>query len=224
MKNTNIKLNLAILVLAAWLPATSALAQSTTEVTASLLSQLQNPTPNSSDTFTIRFSALNGGLQIDPTSLWTAAQVENYWTSNARTLLTWTGAVGATTPQYRYYGSDTEDSSRTGAALTPVFSSTPNANNRAYALITNFDTSAFAILDFGFNFANPADGASYPFGAFDNLPINKATSTLWYGNPSGNGAGVIGLVANVPEPSSMSLMLLGATALVALRRLRNKNV
>jgi hypothetical protein len=223
MKNSNLKLNLAILVLAAWLPASSALAQGTTEVTASLLSQLQNPTPNSSDTFTIRFSALNGGLQIDPTSAWTAAQVESYWTSNARTLLTWTGAVGATTPQYRYYGSDSEDESYTGAALASVFSSAANANNQAFALITNSDTTAFAILDFGFDFANPADGAAYPFGAFDTLPINKATSTLWYGNASGNGAGTIGLVANVPEPSSMSLMLFGATALVALRRLR-KNV
>jgi hypothetical protein len=223
MKNSNLKLNLAILVLAAWLPASSALAQSTTEVTASLLSQLQNPTPNSLDTFTIRFSALNGGLQLDPTSGWTASQVDSYWTSNARTLLTWTGAVGATTPQYRYYGSDTEDESNTGAALTSVFSSALNANNRAFALITNFDTSAFAILDFGFDFANPADGAAYPFGAFDTLPINKATSTLWYGNASGAGAGTIALVTSVPEPSSVSLMLFGATALVALRRLR-KNV
>jgi hypothetical protein len=223
MKNSNLKINLAILVLACWLPATSALAQSTTEVTASVLSQLQNPTPNSLDTFTIRFSALNGGLQLDPTSGWTASQVDSYWTSNARTLLTWTGAVGATTPQYRYYGSDSEDESYTGAALTSVFSSAANANNRAYALITNFDTSAFAILDFGFNFANPADGAAYPFGAFDNLPINKATSTLWYGNASGAGAGTIALVTSVPEPSSVSLMLFGATALVALRRLR-KNV
>jgi hypothetical protein len=223
MKNSNLKLNLAILVLAAWLPASSALAQGTTEVTASLLSQLQNPTPNSSDTFTIRFSALNGGLQIDPTSAWTAAQVESYWTSNARTLLTWTGAVGATTPTYRAYGLDTEDENYAGAALATVFSSAANANNQAFALITNSDTTAFAILDFGFDFANPADGAAYPFGAFDILPINKATSTLWYGNASGNGAGTIGLVANVPEPSSMSLMLFGATALVALRRLR-KNV
>ncbi len=223
MKNSNLKINLAILVLAAWLPATSSLAQSTTEVTASLLSVLQNPTPNSADTFTIRFSALNGGLQINPTSAWTAAQVDSYWTSNARTLLTWTGAVGATTPTYRAYGLDTEDENYAGPALASVFSSAANANNRAFALITNSDTSAFAILDFGFDFANPADGTAYPFGAFDILPINKATSTVWYGNASGTGAGTIGLVANVPEPSSLSLMLFGATALAALRRLR-KNV
>jgi len=222
MKQSIIKLCLTILALTICLPATNGLSQTTTEVTASLLSKLQNPTPNAADTFTIRFSALNGGLQIDPSSGWTASQVDSYWTANARTLLTWSGAVGATTPQYRYYGSDTEDESYYAPALSSVFNAA--ANNQAFALITNSDNTAFAILDFGFNFANPADSAAYPFGAFDVLPISKATSTLWYGTPSGNGAGTIGLVSSVPEPSSASLMLLGAAGVLALRRLRKNNV
>jgi len=213
----------AALALAVGLPLASGWAQ-TTEVTASLLSRLQNPTPNSDDTFTIRFGALNGGLQLDPTSGWTASQVNSYWADYARTLLTWSNVVGSTTPQFRYYGSDTEDESYAGPSLTSVYSGAPGASNRAFALITSSDNSAFALLDFGFDFANPADNEAYPFGAFDTLPVNRATSTLWYGTPSGTGNGTIGLVSSVPEPSSASLMLLGAAGVLALRRLRKSNV
>ena len=51
----------AALALAVGLPLASGWAQ-TTEVTASLLSRLQNPTPNGDDTFTNRFGALKGAL------------------------------------------------------------------------------------------------------------------------------------------------------------------
>jgi hypothetical protein len=221
MKQSIIKL-LTILTLAVCLTATNGRSQGTTELTASLLSKLQNPTPYATDTFLIRFGALNGGLQINPSSGWTAYQVDSYWRANARTLLTWSGVVGATTPQHRYYGSDIEDESRAGSALTSVYNA--SLNNQAFALITNSDITAFALLDFGFNFADPSNTDAYPFGAFDVLPVSKATSTLWYGTPSENGAGTIGLVSSVPEPSSASLMLLGAAGVLALRRLRKNNV
>jgi hypothetical protein len=65
-------------------------------------------------------------------------------------------------------------------------------------------TQSFNPDDAGFSGAAPVAGFGSASGG--SLSISSATSTV------------------VPEPSSASLMLVGAVALFGLRRLRNKNV
>jgi hypothetical protein len=83
---------------------------------------------------------------------------------------------------------------------------------------------SIALFDLGFDWANPADTGSYPLGAYDAIDLYAGQVTAIYGTADAS-AGTYGTLttSSVPEPSSFSLMLLGATALVALRRLR-KNV
>lgn len=230
MKNINKIAIAAVAVVGAWMA--SASAQSTTEVTVNLLSQLSRENTGGNFTFDISFGSLNGGLSsllTKDSSANGAAGFATWYTSNSRSLLSWNGVNGASIQDidsfYRYYGDDTLIETRAGGPLTSIYSA--SLNNRALAFVTSSTEGVVqevGLYDFGFDWGNPTDTAAYPVGVYDIFTLASNTVTAVYGSTndfSGDNGSV--LTSTVPEPSSMSLMLLGATALVALRRLR-KNV
>lgn len=78
------------------------------------------------------------------------------------------------------------------------------------------------------NFTTGLLGSDPEFVETENIfgLTNEAESTtfnvLYTGSASGSGSNTVLTSASVPEPSSASLLLLGAAGLVALRRFRNK--
>ena len=198
-----------------------AFAQSTTDVTYNLLSKINRPSGSAGDTFNISFGSLNGGLLSlanDKSGVDGAAAFFSWYGSNSRSLVNWNGVVGAdiTPLSDDYYRQ---------ASLTSIWSSTQNNQALAFVSYSSGSTvDSIALFDLGFQWANPADTGSYPFGAYDAIDLYAGQVTAIYGTADAS-AGTYGTLttSSVPEPSSISLMLFGATALVALRRLR-KNV
>jgi hypothetical protein len=230
MKNINKIAIAAVAVVGAWMA--SASAQSTTEVTVNLLSQLSRENTGGDFTFDISFGSLNGGLSsllTKDSSANGAVGFATWYSSNSRSLLSWNSVNGAsiedTDSFYRYYGDDTSVETRAGGPLTSIYSA--SLNNRALAFVTSSTggiVQEVGLYDFGFDWGNPTDTAAFPVGVYDIFTLASNTVTAIYGSTNGSlGDNGTVLTSTVPEPSSMSLMLLGATALVALRRLR-KNV
>lgn len=229
MKNINKFVITTLALVGAYIIPASA---QTTEVTVNLLSQLSRQSTGGDFTFDISFGSLNGGLASllsKDSSANGAAGFALWYSNNSRTLLNWNGVTGAsiedTDAFYRYYGADTSVETRVGGPLTSIFSST--LDNRAVAFVTSSTggiVQEIGLYDFGFNWGNPVDTASYPFGVYDIFTLASNTVSAVYGSTD-NALGANGSISTstVPEPSSMSLLLFGATALVALRRLR-KNV
>jgi hypothetical protein len=199
--------------------ASSAFAQQT-DVTYNLLSKIDRPSGNAGDTFNISFGSLNGGLLSlanGKSGVDGAAAFFSWYGSNSRSLVNWDGVVGADiTPE--------SDNYYRQASLTSIWSSTQD--NQALAFVshsTGSTVDSIALFDLGFQWANPANTGSYPFGAYDAIDLYAGQVTAIYGAAdAAAGYGTL-TTSSVPEPSSASLLLLGGVALAAVRRFR-KNV
>ena len=230
MKKTSI--NISTLIVASLLSWSNVQAQNA-EVTANLLSTIQRQAGGTSgDVFQLSFGSLNGGLAsllTKDSSANGAAGFASWYASNSRTLLDWGSVTGSSISDsdtyYRYYGVDTDVSTRAGGPLTSVWSST--LNNRALAFVSYSDGTTIqevGLYDLGFSWTSPTSPDAVAWGLSENFTLSADQVTVIYGAANGSAlpAGAL-TTSNVPEPSSISLMLFGATALVALRRLR-KNV
>ena len=227
MKNTKI-LILATAV-ASWL---SPLHAQTTEVTVNLLSKLAKSDGDGDRSFNISFGSLNGGLAslLSKEGADGAAGFATWYGNNSRTLLEWNGVNGASIVDsdsfYRYYGADTSIETRAGGPLTSIFDSFVDNRALAFVTVTNGGVvEEIGLYDFGFNWGDPADTGSFPLGVYDIFTLASSTVTAVYGatNDTVGDNGTI-YTSTVPEPSSASLMLLGAAGVLALRRLRKNNV
>ena len=217
----NKKTNYLTAAVACAVMASSGFAQTTTAVTYNLLSKINSPSGNAQDVFNVSFGSLNGGLLSlanNKTGVDGAASFFAWYGSNARSLVSWNGVVGADiTPE--------SDSYYRQATLTSIWSSTQD--NQALAFVshsTGSTVDSIALFDLGFQWANPADTGSFPFGAYDAIDLYAGQATAIYGTADAS-AGTYGTLttSSVPEPSSVSLLLLGGVALAAVRRFR-KNV
>jgi len=228
MKNT--KILILVTALASWLSPAHA---QTTEVTVNLLSKLSKSDGDGSGQFNISFGSLNGGLVSllsKDSSADGAAGFATWYGNNSRTLLSWNGVTGSSIVDndsfYRYYGADTSVETRVGGPLTSIFSN--SLDNRALAFVSYSNggvVQEVGLYDFGFNWGNPADTAAYPLGVYDIFTLASSTVTAVYGSTDDNiGANGTISTSTVPEPSSASLMLLGAAGMLALRCLRKTNV
>ena len=199
--------------------ASSAFAQQT-DVTYNLLSKINRPSGNAGDTFNISFGSLNGGLLSlanGKSGVDGAAAFFSWYGSNSRSLVNWNGVVGADiTPE--------SDNYYRQASLTSIWSSTQDNQALAFVSYSSGSTvDSIALFDLGFQWANPADTGSYPFGAYDAIDLYAGQVTAIYGAAdAAAGYGTL-TTSSVPEPSSASLLLLGGVALAAVRRFR-KNV
>ena len=230
MKKTSI--NISTLIVASLLSWSSVQAQ-TAEVTANLLSTIQRQANGTSgDVFQLSFGSLNGGLAsllTKDSSANGAAGFASWYASNSRTLLNWGSVTGSSITDsdayYKYYGVDTDVSTRAGGPLNSVWSST--LDNRALAFVSYSDGTTIqevGLYDLGFSWTSPTDPVALAFGLSENFTLSADQMTAIYGAANGSALPTGALTtSSVPEPSSTSLMLFGATALVALRRLR-KNV
>jgi hypothetical protein len=230
MKKTSI--NISTLIVASLLSWSNVQAQ-TAEVTANLLSTIQRQAGGTSgDVFQLSFGSLNGGLAsllTKDSSANGAAGFASWYASNSRTLLDWGSVTGSSISDsdtyYRYYGVDTDVSTRAGGPLTSVWSST--LNNRALAFVSYSDGTTIqevGLYDLGFSWTSPTSPDAVAWGLSENFTLSADQVTVIYGAANGSALPTGALTtSSVPEPSSISLMLFGATALVALRRLR-KNV
>jgi len=200
-----------------------------TETSVSLLSKIQRE-GGADGTFTISFGSLNGGLASllnKDSSADGAAGFATWYGANSRTLLTWSGVTGsAVDPDdnafYRNYSANPSAENYAGGPVNSIWSST--ADNRALAFVTyEFGGSVGEIGLYAFDFAweNPAQ-ADFPGNIF-TLAANNVQAVYGLSDSNANGGNGSLTTSSVPEPSSASLMLLGAVSLVALRRLR-KNV
>ena len=230
MKKTSI--NISTLIVASLLSWSNVQAQ-TAEVTANLLSTIgRQSNGTSGDVFQLSFGSLNGGLAsllTKDSSANGAAGFASWYASNSRTLLNWGPVTGSSITDsdtyYKYYGADTAVDTRAGGPLNSVWSST--LDNRALAFVSYSDGTTIqeiGLYDLGFSWTSPTDPIAVAFGLSENFTLTADQMTAVYGAANGSALPTGALTtSSVPEPSSISLMLFGATALVALRRLR-KNV
>ena len=230
MKKTAI--NISTLIVASLLSWSNVQAQ-TAEVTANLLSTIQRQASGTTgDVFQLSFGSLNGGLAsllTKDSSANGAAGFASWYASNSRTLLNWGPVTGSaimdSNTYYKYYGTDTDVSTRAGGPLDSVWSST--LNNRALAFVSYSDGTTIqevGLYDLGFSWTSPTDPLAVSLGLSENFTLSAEQVTAIYGAANGSALPTGALTtSSVPEPSSISLMLFGASALVALRRLR-KNV
>jgi hypothetical protein len=212
--------NYLTVVIACAMMASSAFAQST-DVSYNLLSKITRPSGNAGDIFNVSFGSLNGGLLSlanNKSGVDGADAFFAWYSNNSRSLVNWNGVVGADiTP--------TLDAYYRQASLTSIWSSTQNNQALAFVSYSSGSTvDSIALFDLGFQWANPADTGSYPFGAYDAIDLYAGQVTAIYGTAdASNGTYGTLTTSSVPEPSSASLLLLGGVALAAVRRFR-KNV
>jgi hypothetical protein len=230
MKKTSI--NISTLIVASLLSWSNVQAQNA-EVTANLLSTIQRQAGGTSgDVFQLSFGSLNGGLAsllTKDSSANGAAGFASWYASNSRTLLDWGSVTGSSISDsdtyYRYYGVDTDVSTRAGGPLTSIWSST--LDNRALAFVSYSDGTTIqevGLYDLGFSWTSPTNPIALAFGLSENFTLSADQMTAIYGAANGSALPTGALTtSSVPEPSSVSLLIFGASALVALRRLR-KNV
>jgi hypothetical protein len=192
----------------------------TTEVTANLLSKITRPAGefNPADTFNVSFGSLNDGLfsLTTKTSADGAAGFASWYAANSRTLLNWNSVVGADiTDADQFYRM---------ATVNSIWSSTQN--NQALALVTHTTGStidSIALFDLNFQWGNPADTGSYPFGVYDFISLSADQVTAVYGTADAS-QGTYGTLttSSVPEPSSSCLFVVGALTLTAVRQIKRK--
>jgi len=217
----NKKTNYLTVAIAYAMLASSGFAQTTTAVNYNLLSKINRPSGSAGDTFNVSFGSLNGGLLSlanDKNGVDGAAAFFSWYGSNSRSLVNWNGVVGAaiTPSSDDYYRSGTFNS---------IWSNTQNNQALAFVSYSSGSTvDSIALFDLGFQWANPNDTGSYPFGAYDAIDLYAGQITAIYGTANASD-GTFGTLttSNVPEPSSASLLLLGGVALAVVRRFR-KNV
>lgn len=109
---------------------------------------------------------------------------------------------------------DAAYSSVMGLAPSIVFSRAATGGTRE-VLVANF-TSAFLGSD-------PDSVETENIFGLTNEADSTTFNALYTGSASGSGGSTVLSSASVPEPSSASLLLLGAAGLVALRRFRKKD-
>ena len=108
---------------------------------------------------------------------------------------------------------DAAYSSVMGYAPSIVFSRAAAGNTRE-VLVANFTTGLLG--------SDPDSVETENIFGLTNESDLTTFNALYTGSASGSGSGTVLNSAAVPEPSSASLLLLGAAGLVALRRFRNK--
>ena len=108
---------------------------------------------------------------------------------------------------------DAAYSSVMGYAPSIVFSRAAAGNTRE-VLVANFTTGLLG--------SDPDSVETENIFGLTNESDLTTFNALYTGSASGSGSGTVLSSAAVPEPSSASLLLLGAASLVALRRFRNK--
>ena len=228
---TVLKLTLAAVALSVALihPAISA----TSEVALALQSKLSSQAQGGVSTFNISFGSLNQGLIAlanKPATADGAGAFAAWYAANSRTFVNWNGVIGSDITDsdafIRYYGPDTTVENRAGGALTSIFN--PAQDNRALAFVSyefapGGGITEIGLFDLGFDWGNGADTEQFPLGLYDFINLNTDATAI-YGavNPSQGDFGTL-TTSSVPEPSSVSLLLLGGLALAAVRRFR-KNV
>jgi len=108
---------------------------------------------------------------------------------------------------------DAAYSSVMGYAPSIVFSRAAAGNTRE-VLVANFTTGLLG--------SDPDSVETENIFGLTNEPEYTTFNSLYTGSASGSGSSTVLRSAAVPEPSSASLLLLGAAGLVALRRFRKK--
>ena len=108
---------------------------------------------------------------------------------------------------------DAAYSSVMGYAPSIVFSRAAAGNTRE-VLVANFTTGLLG--------SDPDSVETENIFGLTNEPDYTTFNALYTGSASGSGSSTVLSSAAVPEPSSASLLLLGAAGLVALRRFRKK--
>ena len=108
---------------------------------------------------------------------------------------------------------DAAYSSVMGYAPSSVFSRAAAGNTRE-VLVANFTTGLLG--------SDPDSVETENIFGLTNESDLTTFNALYTGSASGSGSGTVLSSAAVPEPSSASLLLLGAAGLVALRRFRSK--
>jgi hypothetical protein len=108
---------------------------------------------------------------------------------------------------------DTAYSSAMGYAPSIVFSRAATGGTRE-VLVANFTTGLLG--------SDPDSVETENIFGLTNESENTTFNALYTGSASGSGASTVLSSAAVPEPSSASLLLLGAAGLVVLRRFRKK--
>ena len=108
---------------------------------------------------------------------------------------------------------DVAYSSVMGYAPSIVFSRAAAGNTRE-VLVAGFTTGLLG--------SDPDSVETENIFGLTNEAENTTFNALYTGSASGSGSSTVLSSAAVPEPSSASLLLLGAAGLVALRRFRNK--
>jgi hypothetical protein len=108
---------------------------------------------------------------------------------------------------------DAAYSSVMGYAPSIVFSRAALGGTRE-VLVANFTTGLLG--------SDPDSVETENIFGLTNEPEYTTFNSLYTGSASGSGSGTVLSSAAVPEPSSASLLLLGAAGLVALRRFRKK--
>lgn len=109
---------------------------------------------------------------------------------------------------------DAAYSSAMGLAPSIVFSRAASGGRRE-VLVANFTTGLLG--------SDPDSVESENIFGLTNEAENTTFNALYTGSASGSGGSTVLSSASVPEPSSASLLLLGAAGLVALRRFRKKD-
>jgi hypothetical protein len=229
-----IKHQISAMLVAASLMGAHSIAQTPTELNLSLLSKLgtQGSTVGTAGPFSISFGSYNGTSlgTLFNTSVSYGSDLAGFATwygNNSRTIYTWTGVNGSlidnnNADYYRNFSSDTEVESYAGAPLNSVYNSLYNNNVFAFVTTGSGASLQLALIDLGITWADPTVATAG--GVLSDTVVFSAGNAVSYGGGfNKSGQGLITTTISVPEPSAMSLMLLGGTALVALRRLR-KNV
>jgi len=206
----------------------------TTELNLSLLAKLgtEGSTVGTDGPFSISFGAYNGtnlGTLFNTSVSYGSdlAGFATWYGNNSRTIYTWSGVNGSlidnnSASYYRNFSSDTAVESYTGAPLDSIYNASYNNNVFAFVTTGSGASLQLALIDLGITWANPAVATAG--GVLSDTVVFSAGNAVSYGGGiNKSGQGLITTTTSVPEPSAMSLILLGGTALVALRRLR-KNV
>ena len=210
-----------------------AIAQTPTELNLSLLSKLgtEGSTVGTAGPFSISFGAYNGTSlgTLFNTSVSYGSDLAGFATwygNNSRTIYTWTGINGSLINKnnenyYRNFSSDPQTELYAGAAPNSIYNASYNNNVFAFVTTGSGASLQLALIDLGIQWANPAIATAG--GVLTDTVVFSAGNAVSYGGGINRSGQLITTTTSVPEPSAMSLMLLGGTALVALRRLR-KNV
>ena len=210
-----------------------AIAQTPTELNLSLLSKLgtEGSTVGTAGPFSISFGSYNGTSlgTLFNTSVSYGSDLAGFATwygNNSRTIYTWTGINGSLINKnnenyYRNFSSDPQTELYAGAAPNSIYNASYNNNIFAFVTTGSGASLQLALIDLGIQWANPAVATAG--GVLTDTVVFSAGNAVSYGGGINRSGQLITTTTSVPEPSAMSLMLLGGTALVALRRLR-KNV